>query len=80
MNMNPLIMMQLKSSWDRFVKNHPKFPLFWKAVRQNGLSEGTVVEFKVTTPEGKELCSNLKLTQDDMELMEQLKKLMNSAS
>lgn len=72
MALNPMMLMQLKTSWDRFVQNHPKFPKFWNAAYQKGLTEGTVVEFKVTTPEGTELSSNLRLTADDMELIRQL--------
>lgn len=76
MAMNPMMIMQLKTSWDRFVQNHPKFPRFWRAAYRNGLAEGTVIEFKVTTPDGKEISSNLKLTGEDMELMGQLKELL----
>ena len=73
MGINPMMLLQLKNAWTRFTANHPKFPLFWKSVWKNGISEGTVIEFKVTTPDGKELCSNLKVSNDDLELMEQMK-------
>jgi len=73
MAINPMMMMQLKTSWDNFVQNHPKFPKFWKAAYHNGITEGTVIEFKVKAPDGKELMSNLKLTREDIELIEHLK-------
>lgn len=76
MAINPMMIMQLKTSWDRFAQNHPKFPKFWKAAYKNGLTEGTVIEFKIITPEGKEISSNLKLTKDDTELINQLRELM----
>ena len=45
MNFNQIAMLQkLKSSMDRFRNNHPKFPLFLKAVVGNALEEGTLVE------------------------------------
>ena len=76
MNLNQLAMLQkLKSGIDRFRANHPKFPLFLKAVSQDALREGSVIEFSVTTPEGKNYCSNVRLNADDMELMETLKNL-----
>lgn len=76
MNLNQLAMLQkLKSSIDRFRANHPKFPLFLKAVSQDALREGSVIEISVTTPEGKNYCSNVRLNADDMELMETLKNL-----
>ncbi len=76
MNLNQLAMLQkLKSGIDRFRANHPKFPLFLKAVFQDALREGSVIEISVTTPEGKNYCSNVRLNADDMELMETLKNL-----
>lgn len=76
MNLNQLAMLQqLKSGMDRFRANHPKFPMFLKAVSQDGLKEGTIVEINVTAPEGKNYCSNVKLTADDMELIEALKNM-----
>lgn len=76
MNFNQLaILQQLKSGIDRFRAAHPKFPLFLKAVSQDALREGSVIEITVTTPEGKNYCSNVKLNADDMELMETLKQM-----
>lgn len=57
---------------DRFRNNHPKFPLFLKAVVGNALEEGTLVEINVTTPEGKNYCTNLKLKQEDLEFFQTL--------
>lgn len=71
--MNPMKLMQLKGLWDRFTQNHPKFPLFLKAVAENGAKEGCIYEITVTTPEGQTLQSNLKLTQEDIALIEQIK-------
>lgn len=66
---------KLKGGMDRFRVNHPKFPLFLNAVSQDALVEGTVVEINVTTPEGRNYCSNLRLKQEDLELIESLKAL-----
>lgn len=72
MNMNPIKLAQLKTSWGQFKQNHPKFSSFWKAVYKNSLCEGTVIEFKVTTPEGKELASNIKLRESDLKFFEDI--------
>ena len=49
MNFNQIAMLQkLKSSMDRFRNNHPKFPLFLKAVVGNALEE-LLYEFKIKT-------------------------------
>lgn len=76
MSLNPMTLMQLKTSWDRFTSAHPKFPKFWKAAYKSGLTEGTIIEFKVKTPDGKELASNIKLTGDDLELAARLQELL----
>lgn len=76
MNLNQLAILQkLKSDMDRFRANHPKFPMFLKAVSQDGLKEGTVIEITATTPEGKSYCSNVKLNTDDLEFIETLKNM-----
>jgi hypothetical protein len=72
--MNIQAMMQMKKAWDTFTANHPKFPGFLKAA-QGTLREGTILEFKITTAEGKTIESNLKLTASDMALMETLKSI-----
>lgn len=74
MNFNQLGMIQkLKGCMDQFRMNHPKFPLFLNAVSQDALVVGSVIEITVTTPEGKNYCSNIKLNENDLELIEQFK-------
>ena len=67
MNMNPMILMQLQQRLQTFQQDHPKFLPFMTAVKDNALEEGTVFAMKVTTPEGKTLESNIKLTANDVE-------------
>ena len=55
--------------------NHPKFPKYLSAVRQKAIREGTVIEFKVTTPEGEELSANLRLKEDDIALFQEITEL-----
>lgn len=73
--MNPLTLLSLKSSLSKFQENHPRFVQFLKAMSESGLQQGTVLECKVTTPGGKEMTTNIKITQDDLELLEKLKEL-----
>lgn len=72
---NPAAIMQMMNLWNKFKQNHPKFPKFMTAVYQNGIKEGSIIEINVTTADGQSLNSNLKISADDMELIEQLKKL-----
>lgn len=78
MDFNQLAMLQqIKSGLDRFRMNHPKFPLFLRAVSQEALREGTLIEINVTTPEGKTYCSNVRLKADDMDFINTMKNLNN---
>ncbi len=79
MNFNQIAMIQkLKGCMNQFRLNHPKFPLFLNAISQDALLEGSVIEITVTTPEGKNYCSNLKLKSEDLEFIECLKSLRQS--
>lgn len=70
---NPMSFLKYKGIWEKFTANHPKFPLFVKAVSQNALTEGTLIEITVTTPDGKSFSSNLKVKPEDMELLQELR-------
>lgn len=74
---NPMKLLQLKSAWERFKSNHPKFPKFISAIYHRGLKEGTVIEIRVISPEGEELASNLKIQAEDIDLFRELKDIMN---
>lgn len=73
--MNPMTILSMKSALEKFQGNHPKFMQFITAMAQNGLEEGTVLECKVLTPEGKEIQANIRINQDDLELIEKIKEL-----
>lgn len=72
--MNPMALLQLKGLFDQFKNNHPKVPMFFNAVSQN-IGEGSIIEINVTSAEGKKFCTNMKVTQSDIEMIEELKKL-----
>lgn len=66
---------KLQGLWMKFCKNHPKFPQFIKAVQTNAFVVDTIIDIKITYPDGKTVDTNLKLTEDDLKAMEELKKL-----
>ena len=66
---------QIKKLWDEFTGRHPKFPNFLKAVSQNAIQEGTILEIQVTCPDGRNFASNLKVTAEDLELLQTLKQM-----
>jgi hypothetical protein len=77
--MNPATLFKVKSAWEKFAANHPKFPMFINAVSRTGINAGDVVELKITKEDGDVLCTNVKLTADDMELFAILSEVGKSA-
>ena len=77
MAMNPLALLKVKKSWDPFCGNHPRFPAFLQAVQSAGIKEGTIIEVNITTPEGRNMMTNVKITASDMQAFEDLKGLQS---
>ena len=70
--MNPMFLMQAKQRLELFQKEHPKVLPFFNTVKAQALREGTVLELKVTDPDGKEYVSNIRLTANDVETVRML--------
>ncbi len=73
--MNPAMMMKIMGAKNKFNQNHPKFMAFLNAMFSSGLEEGTVIEITVTKPGQGPVTSNLRVTRDDLELLETLKEM-----
>ena len=67
--MNPIDFVQLGSKIQKFKEQHPRFPAFVKKVGKDAISEGAIIEVKVTSVEGRDYVTNLKLTSEDVELL-----------
>jgi hypothetical protein len=76
--LNPAMLMRLMSAKKKFTQNHPKFEAFVKAVftKNDGITEGTVIEITVTRPGEQPIATNLKVQQADLELIDELKALI----
>ena len=62
MNFSQIAKMQeLKNHLTRFQANHPKFPMFLKAVSKDALMEDSIIDINVTTPDGRKYETNLKV-------------------
>ncbi len=73
---NPMKLLQLRTAWEQFKLRHPKFPPFLAAAARGGIAEDTLLEISVTTADGRKFSSNLKLTAEDVRLVEELKKMV----
>ena len=74
MAINPLSLMKLKDRLHLFRQEHPKVGPFFSMLREHAVAEGSVVELKVTTPEGEEYVTNIRLTANDVETIRLLRK------
>ncbi len=71
--MNPASIMKLMSAKAQFENRHPKFSAFVKSVLSRPVEEGTVVEITLTRPGEAPVTANIKVQQEDLELLEALK-------
>ena len=69
--MNPKTLMQLKPLLQKFQNNHPKVPQFFKAA-SGSVDENSLIEISLTTSQGKTLCTNMRVTADDLRLLQAL--------
>lgn len=72
--MNPMSVLKLKNLLNSFKENHPKVPLFLKAA-SGRVTEGAIIELKITSAEGQTLVTNIRVNEQDMELINELKNL-----
>ena len=75
MAMNPANVFKLMQMKKKFENNHPKAVSFVQRVLLSGLPEGSVVEMSVTKPGENKVTTNIRVTADDLEMMEDLKNL-----
>lgn len=75
--MNPLKLLQLKTSWDQFKLRHPKFPAFITSVMNGAITEDAIIEISITAADGRTINSNLKVTAEDIQMVEDLKELLS---
>ena len=66
---SPKKLMQLKERLEIFNRDHPRVQPFLSAVSGGAVQEGSVMELKVTTPEGKQYVTNIRLNANDIELL-----------
>lgn len=75
---NPGIIFELQNKWNHFTQNHPKFPKFLQAVAGTQMNPGTIIEVKVTSAEGQAISSNIKLTEEDVQMLKALGEMMRN--
>ena len=73
--MNPANIMKMMGMKNKFEGNHPKFVAFLKFLMEKGIEEGTVIEISVKKPNQEPIVANMKVMQDDLDMVRELKEL-----
>ena len=73
--MNPADTFKILVELNRFKADHPKAVAFVQSLTREGLQEGTVVEMKMTAPDGTEKICNLRVNEKDIALVALLREL-----
>lgn len=80
MAFNPMALMKIRKMWGRFNAAHPRLLPYVRALGNGYLEQGSVVEVNVTAPDGRNLRCNLRITEEDMELMKEISELTGSSA
>lgn len=72
---NPLHIMKLMNLKKEFEGRHPRFISFIQNELMTDVPEGTVMEITVTKPGKAPVTANMRITQEDIKLVEDLKAL-----
>lgn len=75
MNINPMELLQMKGELDGFNARHPKLRSFFADVAGR-VDTGSVLELSVTDPQGNKVRTNIRVTQEDTELLQKLSSLI----
>ncbi|MCR4745015.1 MAG: hypothetical protein K5894_07265 [Lachnospiraceae bacterium] len=73
---NPFEMMQFAERINTFKSQHPRALNFFGKAFGGEFREGTIIEMKVTDPDGNETIGNIKVTAEDLKTIEMLKSML----
>ncbi len=73
--MNPAALFKIQGAIRKFQEAHPKVVSYFSSVFGSGIPEGSVIELTVTKPGEEPVTTNMKVTKDDLELLQTLKDL-----
>jgi len=68
--MNPMQLLKAKDQLGKFRERHPKFNPFLKSITGK-MVDGSVLEIKLTNPDGNSSTSNIKLTPEDLKILKE---------
>lgn len=75
MAINPMLLMQMKNKLTAFDARHPRLKLFFADVFSK-LEADDVLELSVTKADGRKIRTNIKVTNEDKELLQALTEML----
>ena len=78
MAVNPMELMKLGERLRIFREQHPKVEKFIRDNFAGGLEEGSVMEIKVTKPDGKAAVCNFRVSPEDLETIRIIHSIRNN--
>ncbi len=69
MAINPMQIVKLKTMLNDFRKRHPGVTSFVRKIRKKGVPEGSVLEVKITSPDGEAMTTNFRVTAEDLDFI-----------
>lgn len=72
---NPMKLLHFKSELHAFEQRHTKFIRYIDRVQKLAVKD-SVVDMTVTDPEGKSLRANIRLTEEDVQMLAELKEFL----
>ena len=73
--MNPMGFMQLRPMVEQFQARHPKFVEFFGYAGQH-IQEDSLLEISITDAEGSKIVTNIRITQEDLDFVKQLRQTL----
>jgi len=73
--MNPANLIQLLNAKNQFEQSHPKFAVFIKNLISHGVESGSIIEAKITKPDGTTVTANMRVNESDLALIQELRNL-----
>lgn len=67
--------MTIISLWKQFKSNHPKASNFLHAVVKKGVEVDSIIEVKITYPNGEVLESSIRVKDSDAAMIDQIRKM-----
>ncbi|MBR5979232.1 MAG: hypothetical protein IK029_00385 [Oscillospiraceae bacterium] len=70
MALNPMMLLKIRKMWGQFTAAHPKLLPYFREIRNSGyVGDGSVIDITVTSPDGRDLRYNMRVSSEDLELL-----------